>query len=173
MLTVERNPAFKEGSQISLKTMGKLSKGLERTLSKREHEAGQRNTPEHEKCGASSAGGGAGGGEDGGADGGASGVGGAADELLKDALGNEKVNGMHELAAALIQRAESSGSSHDAELTKGLYTQQFCVTDMLPLLASHGLLVEIGFVRELLMRELADDLDGAARGGAVPPVEVA
>ena len=57
--------------------------------------------------------------------------------------------GMHEMAAAIV-------GGGDVDLARGLYRHLFCCTDVLPELASHGLLVEITFVRELLLRLSAE-----------------
>ena len=47
------------------------------------------------------------------------------------------------LAAAIVANGEY-------DLAKKLYQQQFCIVDELPVLASHGLLFELTFVRDLL-----------------------
>ena len=66
-----------------------------------------------------------------------------------DGIGGKKgtSQGMHDLAAALVANGEQ-------EMAKGLYKQQFCIVDELPCLAASGLLVEINFVRDLILREL-------------------
>ncbi|KAL1521482.1 hypothetical protein AB1Y20_021144 [Prymnesium parvum] len=53
------------------------------------------------------------------------------------------VQGMHHVAAALVK-------SEEKQLLEGLYKQQHCMVDMLPVLASHGLLVEINWPSTLL-----------------------
>ena len=75
---------------------------------------------------------------------------------------DKNVNGMHDLAAALVARAEASGDKKDAELVEGVYRQQFCVTDMLPQLATYGLLVEINAVREVVLSAMS------SAGGVAP-----
>ena len=55
----------------------------------------------------------------------------------------------HDLAAALVANGET-------EMAKGLYKQQFCIVDELPCLAASGLLVEINFVRELIVKKLTE-----------------
>ena len=51
--------------------------------------------------------------------------------------------------------SDASGAPQDAELVEGLFKQQFCIGDMLPPLASRGLIVEVNFVRELLLSDPA------------------
>ena len=68
-----------------------------------------------------------------------------------DGIGGKKgtSQGMHDLAAALVANGET-------EMAKGLYKQQFCIVDELPCLAASGLLVEINFVRDLIVKELTE-----------------
>ena len=137
MLTVA--PAFGEGTQISLKGLPRLARTLEKAMSKTADQQTKvrRGTDGDDEPGE--------GGDEKAAD-----IAG----LAADKAGKGKVNGMHELAAAVVQRAASTGDEKDFKFVESLYRMQFCVTDMLPPLASHGLLVEINFVRDLIRREL-------------------
>ena len=132
MLTTKTS--FGQGKQISLKTMPKLTKHLDVVL------ANMKKDKEAEKSYAD-------------ADGLVSLSGdlgsssydadGTAADLVK-AKKNGTTQGMHELAAVLIAKGEY-------DIAKTIYQQLFCSTDVLPALASVGLLVEITFVRELLI----------------------
>ena len=59
--------------------------------------------------------------------------------------------GRDTLAAAVVQRMARTGDARDRQLCEGLFKQIFCMTDMLPMLASKGMLVEIGGVRDILL----------------------
>lgn len=130
MLTTKVN--FGEGRQISLKTLPKLSASLEVLLSNKERLKARAKAK-------------------------AAGLAQTVDEEdaeLTAALGDVRkqgtTQGMHELAAGLVARG-------DLDVAKGLYRQQFVCADVLPELASHGLLVEIPHVRELLLQERGGD----------------
>ena len=129
MLTTETN--FAEGTQISLKGANKLSKALDRTLSKKEG-GKKEGTEEEEEVAESTA------------------------ELLKAQKG-DKVSGLHELAAVLVKRAETTGKQSDKDIVSGLYRQMFSSIDMLPPLASYGLLTEISMPREVILKELGEE----------------
>lgn len=66
----------------------------------------------------------------------------AGDDSIEAAMKGSSL-GMHDLAAAFVSRG-------DLKMAEGLYKHQLCMVDELPLLASHGLLVEITFPRRLL-----------------------
>ena len=130
MLTTETN--FAEGTQISLKGVSKLSKALDRTLSKKEGGKKEGTEEEEEEVAESTA------------------------ELLKAQKG-DKVSGLHELAAVLVKRAETTGKQSDKDIVSGLYRQMFSSIDMLPPLASYGLLTEITMPREVILKELGEE----------------
>ena len=105
----------------------KLSKALDRTLSKKEGGKKEGTEEEEEEVAESTA------------------------ELLKAQKG-DKVSGLHELAAVLVKRAETTGKQSDKDIVSGLYRQMFSSIDMLPPLASYGLLAEITMPREVILK---------------------
>lgn len=132
-------PSFGEGRQISLKTLPKLNAHLEKLLSREEQEKRKReakakaataatkgDVADPEDVEAAS----------------------SAAQQLGDPKKQGTTQGLHELAAALVGRG-------NLELARGLFKQQFCSVDVLPELASRGMLVEITAVRDLLLREQA------------------
>ena len=141
MLTTATN--FAEGRQISLKSLNRVSRALERIQSCP--------PPTNSKA--------TGGAGDEGDEGAADGTNGALAGLVKEREhgAQRNINGMHDLAAALVQRAETTKDPKDLKLVEGVYRQQFCVTDMLPPLASRGLLVEINAVREIVLSAIGDE----------------
>lgn len=128
MLTVA--PTLGEGKQISLMTLGRMSRLLDPILTK--HRAKLQKDADDEDD--------------------------EKDALVAKCPWAVVVNGMHELAAAVIKRAATTGEQADKDLAEALFRHQYIVTDMLPPLASRGLLVEINLVRDVVLGELRGDV---------------